>query len=60
MSGMSASVVSSLAAIQPFGTLMLERVFGVASDNLRECLTYKVFPVILIVAGVVILSIAAI
>ena len=60
MSGMSASVVSSLAAIQPFGTLMLERVFGVASDNFKECVTYKVFPVILIVAGVVILSVAAI
>ena len=60
LSGMSASVVSSLAAIQPFCTLCLERVFGIASDSLKQCLGYKLLPVILIVAGVVVLSVAVI
>jgi len=60
MSGMSASVVSSLAAIQPLCTLTLERVFGIASDSLKECFTYKLIPIILICVGVVLLSLAAV
>jgi len=60
MSGMSASIVSSLAAIQPFVTLCLERIFGIASDSLKDCLSYKLVPIILIVAGVVMLSLTVI
>ena len=60
MSGMQASVVSSLAAIQPLITLCFERIFGIASDTLKECLSYKLVPIVLVVAGVVLLSIAAI
>jgi len=60
MSGMSASVVSSLAAIQPFCTLCLERIFGIASDSLKECFSYKFVPIILVIIGVVLLSITVI
>jgi len=60
MSGMSASVVSSLAAIQPLCCLCLERVFGIASDSLKDCLTYKLVPIIIIVTGVVLLSLAVV
>jgi len=60
MSGLPASIVSSLAAIQPFITLCLERIFGIASDTIKECLSYKLVPIVLVVSGVIILSLTVV
>jgi len=60
MSGLPASIASCLSGIQPFCVLCLERVFGIASDTWKECLTYKLIPIFFIVGGLIILSLLSV
>jgi uncharacterized membrane protein len=56
MAGLSAPIVSSLAATQPFYILCLERVARIAPDTCGECMLYKLVPVSVIITGVVLIS----
>jgi len=60
LSGMPASIATCLTGIQPFCVLCLERVFRIASDSMKECLTDKLIPVFFIVGGVIVLSLLSV
>jgi len=57
--GLSAPVASSLSAAQPFCVLVLEFTAGISSDTTPlECLSFKLFPISLIIGGVVLISLS--
>ena len=50
---LSPPVASSLCALQPLFVLMFETVFHLSNDTMKQCLTFKLIPMIVIVGGVV-------
>jgi len=57
MTGLPAAVASSLCALQPLIVLILETLSGVSTFKPTQCLAFKLPPIILIVAGVALLSV---
>lgn len=51
-----AAVASSLCALQPLGILVLETVARVTAFRVSQCFAFKLPPIVLIVAGVALLS----
>ena len=51
-----AAVASSLCALQPLGILVLETVARVTAFRVAQCFAFKLPPIVLIVAGVALLS----
>ena len=51
-----AAVASSLCALQPLGILVLETVARVTAFRVDQCFAFKLPPIVLIVAGVALLS----
>eukprot|EP01105_Mastigella_eilhardi_P026571 TRINITY_DN7747_c2_g2_i4.p1 TRINITY_DN7747_c2_g2~~TRINITY_DN7747_c2_g2_i4.p1 ORF type:complete len:147 (-),score=43.59 TRINITY_DN7747_c2_g2_i4:22-462(-) len=59
MAALAAPIASAIAASSPLFVLVLEHSFCLAEETgLRYCVTYRMLPVALTVAGVVVLSVA--
>jgi len=57
LTALPAAVSSSLCAIQPLGILVLETVTGISKFSVSQCLAFKLPPIVLIIAGVALLSV---
>jgi len=53
---LSAPVASSLCALQPLFVLVFERITRLSEDTTKQCLAFKVTPMMVIVGGVVAIS----
>jgi len=56
LTALPAAVSSSMCALQPLGILILETIIGVTKFRVSQCFAFKLPPIILIVAGVALLS----
>lgn len=56
MTGLSAPIVSALSSLRPFFLLISETVLRISTDSIYQCIGFKLFPILFIVAGVILMT----
>ena len=59
MIGLEAPIVSSLTASRPLFILIFETIFRISKVPVSHCLAFKLFPILCVIAGTVIMTIYA-
>lgn len=56
MTGLSAPIVSALSSLRPFFLLISETALRISTDSVYQCIGFKLFPILFIVAGVILIT----
>lgn len=56
MTGLSAPIVSALSSLRPFFLLISETALRISTDSVYQCVGFKLFPILFIVAGVILIT----
>ena len=59
MSGLSASLVSSLSATRPLFILFFEKLFGLSKDSVHQILAFKLLPIVVVIGGAILMTLSA-